>query len=192
MNRNIVLIFSAALLSMPLAACSNALPSEGLSQATPAPAAPPGETSDLGQLVYLAAQTLVDRAPSSLGKDRPIVVTTMVSIDDFNESSTIGRLASQLISNRLSQRGYLVHDITVMRALDVEPATGELILSRDATKISASFRAQAVVAGTYAIAGHEVFFNIRLLKPDDGTILSSADVVIPLDRNTQQLVAASN
>jgi len=114
------------------------------------------------------------------------------SSDDFSQSSTIGRLASQLISNRLSQRGYLVRDITVMRGLDVESSTGELILSRDASKISTSFNAQAVVAETYAVAGHEVYFNIRLLKPDDGTILSSADVVIPLDRNTDKLVTASN
>lgn len=123
-----------------------------------------------------------------LAKDRPIVVSTMVSIDDYNRSSTFGRLASQLISNRLAQRGYLVRDVTYMRALTLQPGTGELVLSRDASRVSASLNAQAVVAGTYAVAGRQIYLNIRMLKADDGSILSSADVVVPLDHNTEALV----
>lgn len=161
------------------------------SQATPGLSSPVGEERELGKLVYLGAQAAAERA-GVLTKDRPIVVATMVSIDDFNKSSTFGRLASQLISNRLSQRGYLVKDVTYMRALTLKPGTGELVLSRDAAQVSASVNAQAVVAGTYAVAGREIYLNIRFLKPDDGEILSSADVVIPLDHNTETLVAAAN
>ncbi len=164
---------------------------QGQSQATPGAAAPAGEERELGKLIYLGAQAAADRA-GVLTKDRPIVVATIVSIDDYNKSSTFGRLASQLISNRLSQRGYLVKDVTYMRALSVKPGTGELVLSEDASKLSTTVNAQAVVAGTYAVAGREIYLNIRLLKPDDGEILSSADVVIPLDHNSETLVANAN
>src|SRR6185503_20014452 len=146
---------------------------------------------DLGQLVYLAAQTAAERA-GMLSKDRPIVVATIVSIDNFNQSSRFGRLASQLISNRLTQRGYRVKDITYMRALEVRPETGELALSRDASRLSTSANAQAVVTGTYAVGGQGVYLNIRFLKPDDGEVLSSADVEIPLDANTWKLAALSS
>jgi hypothetical protein len=81
----------------------------------------------------------------------------MVSVDDLNQSSTFGRLASQLISNRLSQQGYLVQDATLMRALVVRPETGEIVLSRDARNLSGSVHAQAVVAGTYAVATRNCF-----------------------------------
>jgi hypothetical protein len=153
------------------------------SESTPGSGAPPTSANNsdqgLGELVYLATQTAAERA-GVLAKDRPIIVTTMVSVDDYKQSSTFGRLASQLISNRLSQRGYLVRDITYMHAVEVVPETGELALSRDAARLFASTNAQAVVTGTYAVAGQQVYLAIRFLKPDDGQVLSSADVMIPL------------
>jgi len=163
---------------------------------TPSLASPPGlaETpgtkNDMASLVYLAAQTLGDRA-EGLAKGRPIIVSTIVSVDDLDESSTFGRLASELVADRIEQRGYLVRDVTYMRALSLEPKTGELVLSREASRVSASIHAQAVVAGTYAVAGKEIYLDLRLLSAESGELLSSADVVIPLDDNTRPLVEAS-
>jgi hypothetical protein len=42
------------------------------------------------------------------------------------------------------------------------------------------------------VSGEEICLNIRLLKAKIGEILSSADVVIPLNRNTAPLVTAAN
>lgn len=142
---------------------------------------------DMASLIYLAAQTLSDRA-ELLDKSRPIIVATVVSVDDFNKSSTFGRLASELVANRIEQRGYLVKDIRYMHAFEFERKTGEFVLSREAAKVSAEFKAQAVVAGTYAVAGKEIYLNLRLLSANGGELLSSADVVIPLDSNTEPLV----
>jgi TolB-like protein len=161
------------------------------STATPNVLGPPGDKTDLGDLIYVAAQTLVERA-GVLAKDRPVVVTTMVSINDFSKSSTFGRLASQLISDRINQRGYAVRDLNYTGALSIRQETGELVLSRDASRISAEINAQAVVAGTYAVSGREIYLSIRLIEADDGMLLSSADVVIPLDHNTEPLVLATN
>jgi TolB-like protein len=148
----------------------------------------PPQPADLGDLVYLAAQRLAERA-GALAKDRPIVVTTIVSINDLHQSWTFGRLASELVGDRFVQRGYLVKELAYTRALTIEPATGELVLSRDAAQVSASVNAQAVVAGTYAVGGNEIYLTLRLIRADNGDILSSADVVIPLDNNTEPLLA---
>ena len=165
------------------------------SESTPGPGAPISNAQNndqgLGELVYLGAQTAIERA-GMLAKDRPVVVTTMVSIDDYKQSSTFGRLASQLISNRLSQRGYMVRDVTYLRAVQVIPGTGEVAISREAAHLFGSTNAQALVTGTYAIAGEEIFLNIRILKPDDGQVLSSADVTIPLNYDTRQLIASGD
>lgn len=186
MNRKMTFAVGAAFLSLCLFSSGGFAGTDEMSQSGPRSAA----TSDLGQLIYDAAVTLAARS-HSLAKDRPLIVTTMVSVDDLNQSSTFGRLASQMLSNRLSQQGYLVQDATLMRALEVKPETGELVLSRDASKLSGSIHAQAVVAGTYAVAYKEVYLNIRLLNALDGSILSSVDVEIPLDRNTLSLVPES-
>jgi hypothetical protein len=159
----------------------------GTPSSAPRTLGPAGEHEDLGDLVYLAAQTMAERA-GTLAKDRPIVVSTIVSIDDLDESSTFGRLASQLVANRLAQRGYMVRDLTYMRALTVTPHTGELVLSRDAAKILTDVNAQAVVAGTYAVGGRQIYVSLRLLRADDGQLLSTADVVVPLDHDTEDLV----
>lgn len=192
MNKKFFALLSVAL-AVGVSSCASL--NLGAANDVPSQAAPtlagPATNGDFGQLVYLATQTMAERA-GVMAKDRPIVVATMVNIDDFNESSTFGRLASQLIANRLAQRGYLVKDVTYMRALTIQPGTGELVLSRDANRVSASVNAQAVVAGTYAVGGREIYLNIRLLRPDSGEILSSADVVVPLNHNTEALVTAMN
>ncbi len=146
----------------------------------------PDAQQDLSRLIYQAAQTLADRAVY-LDKSRPIVVATVVSVDYLNDSSTFGRLASQLVANRIAQRGYLVRDVTYMRGVTLQPS-GELVLTREAAKASAEVKAQAVVAGTYAVGGKEIYLNLRLLNASNGEILSTADAVIPLNDNTIALV----
>ena len=49
-----------------------------------------------------------------------------------------------------------------------------------------------VHAGTYAVAGREIFLSLRLLRAADGYVLSSADVTLPLNHNTEALIAAKD
>jgi hypothetical protein len=98
-------------------------------------------------------------------------------------------MTSQLVLSRLSQLGYQVKDVTFLRALDVSPS-GERILSRDARRLSESYNAAAIVAGTYAVGGKTILINLRLLSAQDGSLVSSADVAIPLDADTWPLINA--
>jgi hypothetical protein len=133
----------------------------------------------IGHLIYLASQNLVERPTVPVMRDRPIVVTTAVNVNDLDQSSTFGRLVSQLVASRLVQLGYLVRDVTYAHALSIKPETGELVLSRDLAKIGQELNAQAVVAASYAVIGNYVYLNIRLLRAEDGAIVSAKDVVIP-------------
>lgn len=148
------------------------------------------KTNDLGSLVYSAAE-LMARRSSPISKDRPIIVATLVDINDLNRSSTLGRLASQLVADKYSQHGYLIKDLTYTRGLEMKPGTGALVLSEDVRNVAARNNAQAVIAGTYAVGGREIYVNLRLLRADDGAILASADVVVPLDHNTEPMVMAA-
>ena len=145
---------------------------------------------NFGEFVYRATEHLTERSASVMDRERPLLVSTIVDIDDLERSSSFGRLASQFISSRLVQLGYTVQDVTYIRALTLKPDTGELVLSRDAAQAGRAANAQAVVAGTFAVAGSEIWMNLRLLKADDGLILASVDVAVPLDSNTGPLVGA--
>ncbi len=189
MIRAIASLLVAAIAAVSLASCAG-----DYSQAsTPSGAEPPQhlrESGNLASLVYLAAQTLADRA-EGLDKTKPIVVATVVSVDDLKASSTFGRLASEWIANRVEQRGYLVRDVTYTGALTVDKA-GTLVLSRDALALTRQIGAQAVVAGTYAVAGETIYLSLRLLSAHSGELISSTDVAIPLNNDTRPLVEAQN
>ncbi|MGA9795350.1 MAG: FlgO family outer membrane protein [Rhizomicrobium sp.] len=191
MIRKIASLAVAGIAALSMAGCATG---DSYSQAsTPSLAAPPRHVSrrdDAASLVYLAAQTLADRA-EGLDKTRPIVVATVVSVDDMKSSSTFGRLASEWIANRVEQRGYLVRDVTYTGALTVNRA-GTLVLSRDALALSRQIGAQAVVAGTYAVAGERIYLSLRLLSARSGELISSTDVAIPLDDDTRPLVEATS
>ncbi|PKN15791.1 MAG: hypothetical protein CVU68_13335 [Deltaproteobacteria bacterium HGW-Deltaproteobacteria-3] len=73
--------------------------------------------------------------------------------------------------------------------LMVSPYHGEYALSRSMDEISLVQGAQAVVVGTYAVAGQEIFVNARLLRNDDNRVLSSASLVLPIDALTANLLA---
>jgi len=173
------------------AACLFGLIAVAVSGCASAPLTPPPEHANgLGSLFYVAAEQLALRSATGIAKDRPVLVATMVSVDDLEKSASFGKLASQMIVSRLVQQGFYVRDITYMRAFSVSPGSGEIVLSRDATQISATLNAQAVIAGTFAVAGSEIWLNVRLLRAEDGAILSSVDVQVPLDYNTRPLLTA--
>lgn len=150
---------------------------------------------EVGQLVYRGTDRLIANMrprPGNAGILTPVdqvIVSTIVSVDDLDQSSTFGRVASQLVLSRLSQLGYQVRDVTYMRGLEISEA-GERMLSRDARRLSKDYNAGAVVAGTYAVSGQTIILNLRLLNAADGALISSSDVVLPLNLDTWPLVNA--
>ena len=192
MTRTIAPLFFAGMAALALTGCAAG---NGSLASTPSLAEPPSDlrqSNNLASLVYLAAQTLADRA-EGLDKTKPIAVATIVSVDDLDRSSTFGRLASELVANRIQQRGYSVRDVNYTGALSIDKE-GTLVLSRKAWELSRRVRAQAIVAGTYAVAGEMIYLNLRLLSvnpgPESGEVVSSADVAIPINENTGPLVGA--
>jgi hypothetical protein len=143
----------------------------------------------LSGVIYEAADRVVGSAANAgLARNKPIIIATSVNVDDLGDSSTFGRLASQLVASRLTQLGYLVRDVTYMQGLVVTPETGEMVLSREASKIALENNAQAVMAGTYAVGGEKIYLNLRMLAADDGHLISAVDVAIPLNEDTQRMI----
>jgi hypothetical protein len=150
----------------------------------------PIHTGGLGGVLYEGADKLIDDAVTrfDISTAKPIIVATSVNVDDLADSSTFGRLASQLVASRLSQRKYLVRDVTYTQALTVTPETGEMTLSREAAKLARDEDAQAVIAGAYAVGGEKIYLNLRMLAAADGRLISSVDLVIPLNEDTQRMI----
>ena len=63
----------------------------------------------------------------------------------------------------------------------VQEKNGELVLSRDTKRINNSQDAQAILVGTYSIAGNRAFLSTRLVSTLDNTILSSYNFSIRIN-----------
>lgn len=149
------------------------------------------QQQELGKLSYRATEALINRGKAHLDTTNPILVTSLANIDDLRQSSTFGRLIGDQASSRLVQLGLVVRDVRLSNTLVVREGTGELILSRDVQKISQDSKAQAIVAGTYAVGGTNVYVNMRLISPTSGQIISAVDFVVPLDRDTRGLISVA-
>lgn len=128
----------------------------------------------------------VDRLLASLHKEKnflknqPVIVATIVNIDDL-KGSRFGRVVSEHVSTRLTQRGYPVIELKLRGTIFVKQAEGELLLSRELQEISLNHKAQAVVVGTYAEARGHVFVSLKMIDAATGQAIAAHDYTLPVD-----------
>ncbi len=168
-----------ALLVLP--ACSNNPPSRMVE---------PTAANDMIFSSYAAADRLVQTPQGGLDRTKPVLVTSLVSINRLERSSGLGRLIAEQISSRLVSSGYTVAELKMRNSILIEEGKGEFILSRDVREISRSRGAQAVIAGTYAVGADSVYVNVRLIRASDSKILSAYDYALRMDDNILYLVGA--
>ena len=138
--------------------------------------------SDLGDISYTAGDMLERNLLYYLDRTLPILSTSFVNLDNLKETSAFGRLVGVQIASRFPQHGYRVIDIRLSNGkVLVRERNGELALSRDMKKISNCQDAQAILVGTYTIAGNRAFVSTRLVSTLDNSILSSYNFSIRMD-----------
>lgn len=137
--------------------------------------------------VMAAGSYLVDTLEKNLAKSlpesEPLLVASLVDVDDMGTSSTFGRLMAELLSARLTQKGYKIIEMKLRKkSVYIEEESGEFLLSRDVQEISRAQKAPVVLVGTYAEGFDAVYVNARLVRTDDGVVLSSAYCGIPMSQ----------
>lgn len=144
--------------------------------------------TDIRSANYNAVDFLLEKLPTKLRKDSPVLVASLVNLDNLNESSTFGRVVSEQIASRLKQKDYSTIEMKLRTTVFIKEGSGEFLLSREISKISIKHRAQAVVVGTYAVASDRVYITIRIVNVNDGNILASCDYEIPMSRDVFKML----
>lgn len=143
---------------------------------------------------YGGADDLVSDARYSVGPNTPILVGTLNNVDKLERSNTFGRMTSEQLSARFAQRGFMVSELKMRNSVNIkeglgDPAeSGEYLLSRDVRSIGGEHAAAAVITGTYAVAGNEIFVNLKMIDVATGKIISATDYAVPLTSNIRELV----
>lgn len=146
--------------------------------------------SDNVDILALVEKASVDLLANTHGlvPDRPLIAATFVSIDNLRQSSTLGRTLSEMFSSELVRAGLTVIELKMRDSLFIQESTGELILSRDIRRLSASHDAQGILIGTYARAGNTAYINVRLVRSSDNVILGATIMELPLDNNIRAML----
>ncbi|NCC25673.1 MAG: hypothetical protein EOM25_10845 [Deltaproteobacteria bacterium] len=126
---------------------------------------------------------------ANMQPDVPIIVTSLVNVDNVQESSRFGRIFSELLASGLSRQGFLVKELKMsQKDIFVRKQSGEFALSRDLRDIATNQNVQAVAVGTYAVASSTVYVSVRMIGSADDLLISSWDQAIPLDSNIRAML----
>lgn len=180
-----------AVVAVSLAACET-VPN---SPASVEPTYEQAQSHPLRLANYQAAEALVKAgvAPAStsnqpMAGDSPYIVATLANIDALEQSSTLGRIVSEQIANRLTQVGKQVVELKVRNGIYMKRNEGEFLLTREIKEVAAAHRAQGVIVGTYAESAGFVHISLKLVNPENSLVLAAHDYSLPLDRQVRSML----
>lgn len=155
------------------------------------------DDADLVKASYEAGDALVKEAAyytqahtkkGGLMPSKPILVASLVNVDDMQTSSTFGRIVSEQIGSRVAQNGYRVIEMKLRDSVFIQEHRGELLLSREIIDLSKAHDAHVVIVGTYAASKRVVYVSVKMVSTADNSILSSFDYSVPVGADTRQLL----
>lgn len=143
---------------------------------------------DVVSVFSQARKPLFDRLPKTLDLQKPFIAASFVNIDDLSSSSTFGRMSAEMIAAGLTERGYQVKEVKMRDSLFIQQQAGEFILSRQLRDVSQSLDAQAILLGTYAVGGRNVYVSARLVRTQDNVVLGAYNFSLPINRDLKKLL----
>ena len=137
---------------------------------------------------YKAADAIIKQLGNKVNPSQPMIVASMVNIDNLNSSSTFGRLVSEQVSARFSQSHYSMIEMKLRDFVYMKQDQGELLLTREIKDVAKSHNAQAIIVGTYALSRYSIFVNIKVIQPSTNVVLAVEDYTLPLNENLEAMV----
>lgn len=188
------LLFGAIMLMPAAAAAQYGNGNGAMPFVAPAPAVPasPPPGSLFTTANTYAADVLHSMLVSRLNFSAPVLVASMVDLNNVDATSDMGRLATQQIASRLSQYGLRIVDVRLRRDMVVRKE-GEFLLSRDAAKLMQSYyNAKAAIVGAYSISEEKVYLSVRAINLADGSVLAGYEYFLPCQGEVKALLSSSS
>jgi hypothetical protein len=119
----------------------------------------------------------------------PVLVATVVNVNDLSRSAPLGRTLSEQYASHMAASGFNVKEIKLRGDVFVREGAGELLLSREIKDIARSHNASLVLVGTYSAAANFTYVSLKLVRTEDSRIVRGYDYALPNDRDVQRLLA---
>ena len=118
----------------------------------------------------------------------PVLVATVVNVNDMSRAAPLGRTLSEQYASVMSAKGFNVKEIKLRGDVFVKEGTGELLLSREIKDIARSQNATLVLVGTYSAAANFTYVSLKLVRTEDSRIVRGHDYALPNDRDVQRML----
>ena len=127
--------------------------------------------------------------PLKIRKALSISCTVAVDLNNLESTSPVGRQISEEMARWFVQAGYRVQEIRKGRDVRIDAQRGEMLLTRDVSKLlSTNVTTEAVLAGTYIVTPEQVRFSMRLLHVPSNDILAMATATVPITDDLKPLL----
>lgn len=120
-----------------------------------------------------------------------VAVSSFVDLKKLTRTSSFGRYLAEQLMTEFQQQGYRVVEIRKSNSILIQEKRGEYGLSRDIDEINSNVAARTLIAGTYSLTGDHILVNAKVLDNKNAVLLSSATMVFPRTKMTDQLLADS-
>ncbi len=149
----------------------------------------PAAGEKLAQGISILSKQLLENAKEEIDDSYGLMVTTFVNLNRLYSTSSLGRYISEQMISELQFAGINIIDVRKTPALMISEGHGEYGLSRDMDELSFVQPVQAMVVGTYTVAEGKIFINARVLRNEDGMVLSAAQLSLDADAVVARLLA---
>ena len=120
----------------------------------------------------------------------PVLVATVVNVNDLSRSAPLGRTLSEQYATNMAMAGFNVKEIKLRGNVFVREGAGELLLSREVRDIARQHNAVMVLVGTYSPAAAYTYVSTKLVRTEDSRIIRGYDYALPMDRDVKRLLGA--
>lgn len=121
----------------------------------------------------------------------PVLVATVVNVNDLRVSAPLGRTLSEQYASGMAMSGFDVKEVKLRGDVFVKEGTGELLLSRELQDIARQHHASMVLVGTYSPAASYTYVSLKLVRTEDSRIIRAHDYALPNDRDVNRLLVTT-
>jgi FlgO protein len=137
--------------------------------------------ADLIDKSYDAVEDLHKKIVNKLPKNSLIVVSTLLNVDNLNQTSSFGRIVSDQIASAFNSLGYQVIGMEIPIDLFVMKEGGRFHLSDETKAMLRFYHASTLVGGVYAPGGkHRGYVSLRMVDINSKNIIASTDFSVPM------------
>ncbi|WP_394754182.1 FlgO family outer membrane protein [Crenothrix sp.] len=137
---------------------------------------------------YDATDRLHKKILHKIPKNSLIVVSTLLNVDNLNQTSSFGRIVSDQIASAFNGLGYQVIGMEMPIDLFVMKEGGRFHLSDETKAMLRHYHAATLLGGVYAPGKHNGYVSLRMVDINSKNIIASTDFAIPMGPDAKMLM----